>query len=386
MKKAITLLMFILGGLYLILGIVLLISPLMWNSMQGIETLRDIIRNLIGKGTAIDDDTTIALSLLLLFQGIKLLEHRERTAGSLLYSIWLLVPALLAIAAVDSAPGIIPSAISSAIPGTALTTLLFSIFLTIIFRLLISMTKNVKNSTDYEGMEAKKALPAPREKEAQRPEPAELEIVHEPAIYPEEEKKEEIKEEKKDQPLSEETLQAIDKAIKNTKGTESFTSLIRKRKKLMQLPTEELLEAINNIKGFRVYTDSKGQIGNIEDELGGMIQYSFSPFTIIALNKKGTIKRIACPDMTVPAFSIDQAIEIAEKCVKEYSKGGYSYSAMEGELKVSSKSTKIERDSFIVPWYRQQLSYSDPVIGERLFAVDFHLRYSRERGLQPYKA
>ena len=382
MRRAIKASMITIGGIYLALGIFLLIAPMIWNSTAGSEELRDTVRALIGSGMAIEDDTTIALSLLLIFQGIKLLEHRDETAGSILYSLWLLIPSLLAIEAVDSRPGTIPEAIAAMIPGVSPAPLLFSIFLTIIFRLLISMTRNVLTTAVNDSI----ALPAPRVKALERPESVDVDIVSEPVILPAEEEEEKVQPEKKaskeDTP---DPLSVIEKLIKTSRKDESFASLARKRKKLSAIPCDELIDAVNRIKGFHVYIDSKGQIGNIEDELTGMIQYSFSPFTIIVLNKKGNIKKIRCEDMAVPAFSMEQAMALAEKSIKEYSKGGYSYSALEGELKVSGKDTKIDKNCFIAPWYRKELSYSDPATGDKFFAVDFRLRYAKERGLEPYQ-
>ena len=389
MRKIIPAAMLILGTAYLLLGIFLLMAPLLWNSAAGAEGIRETVRSLIGRGTAIDDDTAAALSLILIFQGIKLMERRDRTIGSILYSLWLLVPSLLAIAAIDSDPGIIPRAVSNAIPGTALSTLVFSIFLTIVFRLLISMARNVvkADSTDpepamIEDTQKKKALPAPRKKPDERP-------VYDIVIADEAPTREEAAAEPgsskaEGSGTSSEVHSAIEKIIRTSKGKESYQSISRKRKRLKAMPPDELADAINSVKGLRVYSDSKGQIGNVEDELNGMILYSFSPFTIIAENKKGSLKKIRCEDLAVPAFSMEQATELAEKAVKEYSKGGFSYSALEGELKVSGKDAKISKDSFIVPWYRKELSYADPAIGDKLFALDFHLKYAMERGLVPY--
>lgn len=390
MRKIVPAAMLILGTAYLLLGIFLLMAPLLWNSTAGAEGIRETVRSLIGCGTAIDDDTSAALSLILIFQGIKLMERRDRTIGSILYSLWLLVPSLLAIAAIDSDPGIIPLAVSNAIPGTALSTLVFSIFLTIVFRLLISMARNVVKADSIasepvmiEDIQKKKALPAPRKKPDERPvydiviadeAPTREEVAAEPSRSKEEESS----------TASSEVHSAIEKIIRTSKGKESYQSISRKRKRLKAIPPDELADAINSVKGLRVYSDSKGQIGNVEDELNGMILYSFSPFTLIAENKKGSLKKIRCEDLAVPAFSMEQATELAEKAVKEYSKGGFSYSALEGELKVSGKDTKISKDSFIVPWYRKELSYADPAIGDKLFALDFYLKYAMERGLVPY--
>ena len=397
MRKAASIAMLTIGGLYLASGLFLLIAPLLWNSIDGAEALRDAVRSAIGHGSAIDDDTTIALSLILVFQGIKLLERRSVSPGTLLYALWLLLPSMLAIDAVDSQPGAIPSAISEAIPGSAPAPLIFAIFLTLFFRMLMSMTGSVRRTArEIDGPRAieekpgKKALPAPRTKEAERPVIQDIKVADEPAIIPEEPSpapkapsKEERRPIKKEEELTENEA-LVARMLRSSKGEESCQSLLRKRKKLLQIPGDELSDIINGLKGFRVYMDSSGQIGNIEDELSGMILYAFAPFTIIAASKKGSVRKIKCDDMAVPAFSMEQAMEIAEKAVKAYSKGGYAFSALEGELKVSGKDTKIEKDSFIVPWYRKELSYSDPADGDKLFAIDFRLRYSKERQLEPY--
>ena len=120
MRSGITAVMIAIGVLFLSAGLMLFIAPLFWNSGIGYEgtyMLRDCVREVIGKGIAIDDDSSIALALILIFQGIRLMERRNRSIGSLLYSLWLLIPALLAISTLDSAPGSLPRLLSSILPG-----------------------------------------------------------------------------------------------------------------------------------------------------------------------------------------------------------------------------------------------------------------------------
>ena len=136
MRSGITAVMIAIGVLFLSAGLMLFIAPLFWNSGIGYEgtyMLRDCVREVIGKGIAIDDDSSIALALILIFQGIRLMERRNRSIGSLLYSLWLLIPALLAISTLDSAPGSLPRLLSSILPGDPPAPLFLSMILTILF-------------------------------------------------------------------------------------------------------------------------------------------------------------------------------------------------------------------------------------------------------------
>ena len=393
--KGITAIMIAAGALFLATGLLLFISPLFWNSGVGYEgtyALRDGIRELIGKGIAIDDDSTIALALILIFQGIRLMEKRNRTIGSLLYTFWLLIPALLAISTLDSAPGSLPRLISAILPGDPPAPLFLSIFLTILFRMLLSMAGNV--NLDYEDKEERKALPEPRTKHETRPKPLELEVIDEIPIVAEpiteskatEETADDSKEEKTSNDDVAEALEVMRKLLKDADSPATYQVLVRKRKKLLSLPVESLSKATNSIRGLRVYMEEDGTLGNIEDEMAGMIVYMFSPFTLIAISKKDNIKRIAVGDLAIPAFSIEQAIRLARIAIEGYSKGGYSYSALEGELAIAEKRLNVERRDFLVPWYRKELSYDDLMTADKLFAWDFRLKYGLERGLRPYLA
>ena len=391
--KGITAIMIAAGALFLATGLLLFISPLFWNSGVGYEgtyALRDGIRELIGKGIAIDDDSTIALALILIFQGIRLMEKRNRTIGSLLYTFWLLIPALLAISTLDSAPGSLPRLISAILPGDPPAPLFLSIFLTILFRMLLSMAGNV--NPDYEDKEERKALPEPRTKHETRPKPLELEVIDEIPIMAEAvteavnpENTEESAEEAASSSIdTSEALALMEKLLKDADTAATYQTLVRKRKKLLSLPVESLSKATNSIRGFRVYREEDGSLGNIEDEMAGMIVYEFSPFTIIAMNKKDAIRRIDVRDLSIPAFNMEQAKELAKADVEGYSKGGYAYSALEGELTITGKRLNVERRDFLVPWYRKELSYDDLMTADKLFAWDFRLKYGLERGLTPY--
>ena len=394
MRSGITAVMIAIGVLFLSAGLMLFIAPLFWNSGIGYEgtyMLRDCVREVIGKGIAIDDDSSIALALILIFQGIRLMERRNRSIGSLLYSLWLLIPALLAISTLDSAPGSLPRLLSSILPGDPPAPLFLSMILTILFRMLLSMTRSVSHGYAAED-ERRKALPAPRTKAETRPEPLELEVVDEipvmaeavtEAVNPEntEENAEEAASSSID---TSEALALMEKLLKDADTAATYQTLVRKRKKLLSLPVESLSKATNSIRGFRVYREEDGSLGNIEDEMAGMIIYEFSPFTIIAMNKKDAIRRIDVRDLSIPAFSMEQAMELAKADVEGYSKGGYAYSALEGELTIAGKRLNVERRDFLVPWYRKELSYDDLMTADKLFAWDFRLKYGLERGLTPY--
>ena len=181
-----------------------------------------------------------------------------------------------------------------------------------------------------------------------------------------------------------EALALMEKLLKDADTAATYQTLVRKRKKLLSLPVESLSKATNSIRGFRVYREEDGSLGNIEDEMAGMIIYEFSPFTIIAMNKKDAIRRIDVRDLSIPAFSMEQAMELAKADVEGYSKGGYAYSALEGELTIAGKRLNVERRDFLVPWYRKELSYDDLMTADKLFAWDFRLKYGLERGLTPY--
>ena len=380
------------GTIFLLTGLLLLIAPLAWNSNIGHEAaylLRDTLRKLIGEGIALDDDSTIALGLLLIFQGIRLLEAQGQTAGSLLYSLWLSVPALLAIALLDSKPGTLPLLISSLLPGDPPAPLFLSVILTILFRMLISMTRNVQSGS-MDGREERMALPYPRIKDAERPAPIELEIIDDIQDMEGSTSSEvQVKEDLAAPPAPSSSIEPgtevlIGKLLKDAAAPATYQVLVRKRKKLLTLSPEELSKATDSMRGFRVYRDGNGAIGNIEDEMAGMIVYLFSPLTLIVMNRKDTIRRIAINDLCIPAFSQEQAMEIAKTAVEGYSKGGYSYSALEGKLQIAGKRLNVERQDFLVPWYRKELSYDDMEIADRLFAWDFRLKYGLERGLMPY--
>lgn len=394
MRRGITAAMVAIGVLFLSAGLLLFMAPLFWNSGIGYEgtyALRDCIREMIGKGIAIDDDSSIALALILIFQGIRLLERRSRTIGSLLYSLWLPIPALLAISTLDSAPGSLSLMISAVLPGNPPAPLFLSVILTILFRMLLSMTRSV--SQGYAAEDGRKALPAPRTKADGRPEPLELEVIDEVPVMAEE-SSEEIRDEAEEaagdagtgseDDSIQEALELMRKLLKDADTAATYQTLVRKRKKLLSLPVESLSKATNAIRGFRVYREEDGSLGNIEDEMAGMIVYAFSPFTIITLNKKDAIRRIDVRDLSMPAFSMEQAMELARAAVEGYSKGGYAYSALEGELMIAEKRLNVERRDFLVPWYRKELSYDDLMTADKLFAWDFRLKYGLERGLTPY--
>ena len=369
------------GIIMLLSGLTLFIAPLFWNSHAGYEgtyRFRTVIRAFIGEGVSIDDDTTIALSLLCIFQGIRLLEGKKAGPGSIIYSFWLFIPALLAVEIIDSAPGIIPVTVARIFPGEPPASLILSVFLTILFRMLLSMSGNVGETVREDGQRALledrkvlSALPYPEEQEEKQ------EIICEFTVPSDTEESTTDDNEKKELPP------VIQKLVKTAKPM-SYQGLVRARKKLLAMEQEELADATNSIKGFRVYADKEGVLGNIENEMSSMIAYLFAPFTLIAVNKKGNIRRIECNDMAVPAFSMDQAEELAKAAVEGYSKGGYTYASTEKPISISGKRMKVGRQDFVVPWYRKELTYDDTFASDKLFAWDFRLKYAPERGLVPF--
>lgn len=365
------------------------------------------VSSIIGNAIVFKGDVTIALSLLLIFQGLSLFQNRGH--GGILYALWLFIPFFLIVTALGPEEGQIPVALNSVFSDTLIVPLTISLIITMLFRALLVM--HMPGKDEEPGKEQKQIgrdrqllLEAPdlrknyEKAEAERARLNDELMVRERRITELNEAIAKLSEVKPaDSVMEKENLELKERAEKlehelqvqgiirsaSEDAAADYTSLSKKRKELMALTPLELKNATKKLKGYQLYRKPDGNIENVKGLVDEMEAYTFSSMSFIIRNSKGSRKVIASEDLVVPAFSEKEAEELAIKEIEGYSKGGYRFSAYETKPEVTGTKLPIASSDFVMPWIKD-ITYDDPETADTLFLWDFHFKYAPDRKLTPY--
>ena len=397
--------------IYIGLGVFLfIISMLSASEAFGEQTLlykvQDTIASLIGGGILFTGDVTLALSILLIFQGFSLFINRG--IAIVLYSLWSFIPFSMIVAVLSPEKGIIPDAVSSVLGPSPMIPVMISLLLTIAGRALMTLwpapRRNIDESRKMIESRRQYLLEAPDIREEYERSEAECLRLNEELTKRDmkitelseaiaklseikpvetETEKENLELKERAEKLEHELrIQGIIRSA-DTPMDPEYQTLAKKHKELLALTPAELKRETKKLKGYQQYTKPDGKTASVKALIEEMECYTFAPVSFIVKNSKGNKKIISSDKLAVPAFSEEQAMRIARAETEGYSKSGYKFSSFEEKLEITGTKLPIVSSDFIVPWYKD-ISYDDEENADTLFLWDFHFKYAPDRGLIPY--
>ena len=327
------------------------------------------LSSVFGGTVAVDGDGLLALSMLLFFQGFSLFDSSRRSLPGLLFKLWLFVPFFLVLAMLSSkSQGSLLLFLSGLTGGrdNLLVPSLVSVALTVVFAFLASRPQRagdaVKETVEAQDAEAAVVPQVVPPAES----PASPEVTEDAASGPCQEaldgREEEVTE----------TLARILRL--NGKDDGTYRSLQRKRKEVLKLSKEERKRVSRK---YCLYKAEDGRTGRIAEILKALRPYTFA-VSFDLVNSKGLKKTLSYECVVVPAFSEEEAEELAMKEIKAYSKGGYVYTKIRNPLSPAGLKQGLAYDDFLMPWASESLCYSGD---DTLFVWDFLLKYSKDRRL-----
>ena len=124
------------------LGVFLFIISMLFSSGAfGENTMlykvQNAIASVIGGGLIFTGDVTLALSIMLIFQGFSLFTHKGISV--ILYSLWLFVPFFLVVSALHPSKGLLPAAIGSLLGRLPAIPVIISLLITIAIRAIMTL-------------------------------------------------------------------------------------------------------------------------------------------------------------------------------------------------------------------------------------------------------
>ena len=393
------------------LGVFLFIISMLFSSGAfGENTMlykvQDAIASVIGGGLIFTGDVTLALSIMLIFQGFSLFTHKGISV--ILYSLWLFVPFFLVVSALHPSEGLIPAAIGSLLGKLPAIPVIISLLITIAIRAVMTLRPAPKRDLDSGrkmiGRDKQYLLEAPDMKEEYDRAEAECARLNNEIAIRERtiaELSESIEKLSKVKPVETETekenLELKERAEKlehelkvqgiirsaDTPSAPEYQALAKKHKELLALTPAELKKETKKLKGYQQYAKQSGAVGSVKSLVDEMEAYTFAPVSFIVKNGKGSKKVISSDKLVIPPFSEDQAMRIARAETEGYAKSGYRFSSFEENLEITGTKLPITYFDFIVPWCKD-ISYDDEENAESLFLWDFHFKYAPDRSLSPY--